>query len=220
VASAAALRAQLFGSTAIFFHVPAAMAGRPGLDYPAALAQEGLEMTTGTRSALTTLFAAALITGCAGMSAGGGLRAEASLESRSGSVTSGTVTLREQGDAVLARVELRGLAPNSEHGFHVHEKGDCSAPDAMSAGPHFNPGGHQHGRPGSGAHHAGDLQNLKADGSGSVNVEVTLSGLTLAPGPNSIAGRSLVVHRDPDDFATQPAGNSGPRIACGVIAAR
>jgi Cu-Zn family superoxide dismutase len=220
VASAAALRAQLFGSTAIFFRAPAAVAGRPSLDYPSALAQEGIEMTNGTRLALTTLFAATLTTGCAGMPAGGGARAEAAMESRSSSMTSGTVTLRERGDAVLARVQLRGLAPNSEHGFHVHEKGDCSAPDAMSAGPHFNPGAHPHGRPGSGAHHAGDLQNLKADGSGNVNVEVTLSGLTLAPGPNSIVGRSLVVHRDPDDFASQPAGNSGPRIACGVIAAR
>jgi Cu-Zn family superoxide dismutase len=215
-----ALRAQLFGSTAIFIRAPTAVADRPSLDYPAALAQEGIEMTNGTRLALTTLLAAAVTTGCAGMPAGGGLRAEAAMESRSSSVTSGTVTLREQGDAVLARVQLRGLAPNSEHGFHVHEKGDCSAPDAMSAGPHFNPGGHPHGRPGSGTHHAGDLQNLKADGSGNVNVEVSMSGLTLAPGPNSIVGRSLVVHRDPDDFASQPAGNSGPRIACGVIAAR
>jgi Cu-Zn family superoxide dismutase len=215
-----ALRAQLFGSTAIFICAPVAMAGRPGLDYPSALVQEGLEMTTGPRFALTTLVAAVVTTGCAAMPAGGGLRAEATMEARSNSVTSGTVVFRERGDAVLARVQLRGLAPNSEHGFHVHDKGDCSAPDAMSAGPHFNPGGHPHGRPGSGAHHAGDLQNLKADGSGNVDVEVTLAGLTLAPGPNSIVGRSLVVHRDPDDFATQPAGNSGPRIACGVIKAR
>ena len=177
-------------------------------------------MAYGRRLAFTTLGAALLTTGCASLPMGGGIQAEAKLESRSNSVTSGTVTLRERGDAVVAHVQVRGLAPNSEHGFHVHEKGDCSAPDAMSAGPHFNPGGQPHGRPGGDAHHAGDLPNLKADASGNVDVEKTLTGLTLAPGPNSIVGRSLVVHRDPDDFATQPAGNSGPRIACGVIVAR
>jgi Cu-Zn family superoxide dismutase len=177
-------------------------------------------MTNGNRLALSTLCAAVLTTGCAGMPMGGGNQAEVTMEARSNSVTSGTVTLRERGDAVIARVQLRGLAPNSEHGFHVHEKGDCSAPDATSAGPHFNTGGQPHGRPGSGSHHAGDLQNLKADASGNVNAEVTLGGLTLSPGTNSIVGRSLVVHRDPDDYSTQPAGNSGPRIACGVIAAR
>lgn len=177
-------------------------------------------MSSGTRLASTMLCGAVLAAGCAGMPTGGGKQAEAIMEARSNSVTSGTVTLRERGGEVLARVQLRGLAANSEHGFHVHEKGDCSAPDAASAGPHFDPGGQPHGRPGSGAHHAGDLQNLKADGSGNVDVEVTLNGLTLSPGANSIVGRSLVVHRDPDDHKTQPAGNSGPRIACGVIVAR
>jgi Cu-Zn family superoxide dismutase len=177
-------------------------------------------MMNGSRLVLPTLCAAVLATGCAGLPTAGGPRAEVAMESRSGSVTAGTIALRERGGELVARVQLRGLAPNSEHGFHVHEKGDCSAADAMSAGPHFNPGGHQHGRPGSGAHHAGDLQNLKADAKGNVDVELTLAGLTLGPGPNSIAGRSLIVHRDPDDFATQPTGNSGPRIACGVIVVR
>jgi Cu-Zn family superoxide dismutase len=177
-------------------------------------------MRNGTRLAFTTLCGAVLISGCAGMPAGGGKQAEATMEPRSNSVTSGTVTLRERGGDVLARVKLRGLAPNAEHGFHVHATGACSAPDATSAGPHFDSAGRPHGRPGSGAHHAGDLQNLKADGSGNVDTEVTLSGLTLSPGTNSIVGRSLVVHRDPDDYTTQPAGNSGPRIACGVIVAR
>jgi Cu-Zn family superoxide dismutase len=159
-------------------------------------------------------------TGCAGMPMGGGASADVKMEPRSNSVTTGTVALREQGGTVRARVRLSGLAPNSEHGFHVHEKGDCSAPDATSAGPHFNPGGAQHGRPGSGAHHAGDLQNLRANAQGIVDEEVRFDGLTLSAGTNSIAGRALVVHRDPDDYASQPAGNSGPRIACGVITVR
>src|SRR5512137_1675444 len=125
------------------------------------------------------LVVAGTLQGCAGMPVGGGPKAEAKLEPRSNSVTAGTVQLREQGGSVMARVQLTGLAPNSEHGFHVHEKGDCSAPDATSAGPHFNPGGAQHGRPGSGMHHMGDLMNLRADAKGAVSAEVELAGLTL-----------------------------------------
>lgn len=150
----------------------------------------------------------------------GGLRAEAKLESRSNSATTGVVRFRESAGAVLAEVEVRGLAPNSEHGFHVHEKGDCSAPDASSAGGHFNPTGQPHGMPGSNAHHAGDMKNLRADANGVVKTEVALAGMTLAAGASSIVNRSVVVHRDPDDYTSQPAGNSGPRIACGVITAQ
>jgi superoxide dismutase, Cu-Zn family len=167
--------------------------------------------------AVAVVFAAA---GCAGMPASGGPSADVQMEPRSGSVTTGTISLRERSGAIVARVQLSGLAPNSEHGFHVHDKGDCSAADAMSAGPHFNPGDTPHGRPGSGGHHAGDLQNLRADAKGLVNTEVRIEGLTLSSGSTSIAGRALVVHRDPDDYASQPAGNSGPRIACGVITVR
>jgi Cu-Zn family superoxide dismutase len=148
-----------------------------------------------------------------------GLRAEAKLESRSNSTTEGTVRFRESGGNLLANVEVRGLAPNSEHGFHVHEKGDCSAPDASSAGGHFNPTSQPHGLPGSNAHHVGDMKNLRADANGVVKTEVPFTGMTLAAGPNSVVGRSVVVHRDPDDYTSQPAGNSGPRIACGVIVA-
>jgi Cu-Zn family superoxide dismutase len=172
------------------------------------------------RLALARLVLIALpLAGCAGLP-GQRPQALATVEARSGSAVTGTVRLVERKDGVLAHVELSGLAPNSEHGFHVHEKGDCSAPDATSAGPHFNPAGQPHGTPGGGAHHAGDLLNLKADGAGRIRSDVVLSGLTLAPGTTSIVGRALVVHRDPDDYTTQPAGNSGPRIACGVIGAR
>jgi Cu-Zn family superoxide dismutase len=113
---------------------------------------------------------------------------------------------------------VRGLAPGSEHGFHIHDKGDCSAADASSAGGHFNPGAAQHGA-GSGVHHAGDIPNIKADARGVAHVDAKVAGVTLAAGATSVAGRSLVVHRDADDYTTQPAGNSGPRVACGVIAA-
>jgi superoxide dismutase, Cu-Zn family len=162
---------------------------------------------------------AALLSACASMRSAA-LAASATVEPRSGSAVAGTVRLTEAGGRVRAHVEFAGLVPNSEHGFHVHDKGDCSAPDAASAGGHFNPGGSPHGRAGgagSPPHHAGDLPNLHADASGKVRADLELAGVTLAAGPTSIVGRSLIVHRDADDYTTQPSGNSGPRIACGVI---
>jgi Cu-Zn family superoxide dismutase len=145
-------------------------------------------------------------------------RASAVLEARSGSQVSGTVVLREdRAGRLWGTLDIGGLAPGSVHGFHVHEKPDCSAPDAMSAGGHFNPAGSTHGNRDAPAHHAGDLPNLVADASGRVHLTLEFTGLTLGAGPLSIVGHSLVVHRDPDDYATQPSGNSGPRLACGVI---
>lgn len=146
----------------------------------------------------------------------GGGQASAMLEARSGSSVAGEVTFAPAGDGLLVRARISGLKPNAEHGFHVHDKGDCSAPDASSAGGHFNPGGAAHGHYGMGSHHAGDLPNLKADGEGRVIYEARVALLTLG-GANGVVGRAVVVHRDPDDYQSQPAGNSGPRIACGVI---
>jgi Cu-Zn family superoxide dismutase len=157
--------------------------------------------------------------GCAAMQPAGP-KAVATLEPRSGSSVSGRVELRQTSTGVHLHVEVAGLPPGSEHGFHVHDKGDCSAPDAASAGGHFNPTGALHGRAGGPAHHAGDLPSLTADAAGKVRVDLDVAGLTLEPGPMSIVGRSIVVHRDRDDFTTQPAGNSGPRVACGVIGAK
>ena len=144
-------------------------------------------------------------------------RATASLESRSNSTVTGRADLTESKTGVTAHVVLNGLAPNSEHGFHVHEKGDCSAADAASAGGHFNPTSQPHGGPGDAPHHAGDLPSVRADGAGRVDTTLTLVGLTLSAGPTSIVGHSLIVHRDKDDLVTQPSGNSGPRVACGVV---
>jgi len=102
----------------------------------------------------------------------------------------------------------------------VHEKGDCSSPDAMSAGGHFNPGGSPHGNFEAATHHAGDLPSLKADAGGTVKFDFATRSLTVGDkGPNDVVGKGLIVHRDPDDYTTQPTGNSGPRIACAVIAA-
>ena len=141
--------------------------------------------------------------------------AQATLAPKSGSAVTGTVTFTPSSDGVLVIASLKGLTPNAEHGFHVHEKGDCSAADAMSAAGHFNPSGAPHGASGA-THHAGDMPNLRADAYGNAQYRATLSVVTLE-GPQGVLGRSVVVHRDPDDYKSQPAGNSGPRIACGVI---
>lgn len=140
------------------------------------------------------------------------------LASSSGSLVSGKVTLRPMGDGVHLSGTVGGFAANGQHGIHVHEKGDCSAADASSAGGHFNPAATVHGRAGSGPHHAGDMDNLLADGQGVAKVDIHLRGVTLGGGAaNDIAGRALVVHLAPDDYRSQPAGNSGARVACGVI---
>ena len=145
------------------------------------------------------------------------LMATLTLDSKSASHVTGSMHFSERNGALKLSGTVRGLEPNSEHGFHIHEKGDCSAADASSAGGHFNPGGSAHGRFDAAVHHAGDLPSLKADGSGVAKVDAVISGVTLDEGANSIKGRSLVVHGKADDFTTQPSGNSGPRVACGVI---
>ena len=94
---------------------------------------------------------------------------------------------------------------------------DCSAPDATSAGGHFNPDTKAHGMPGSGSNHAGDMPNIKSDANGNAVYSTKISGFAVNSGPTGILGKSVVVHRDPDDYKSQPAGNSGPRIACGLI---
>ena len=112
---------------------------------------------------------------------------------------------------------VTGLKPNAPHGFHVHEKGDCSTPDFSSAGGHFNPGGQPHGSHAGMAHHAGDLPSLKADASGVAKFSFESKTISVGSGANDIVGRALIVHRDPDDFTTQPTGNAGARLACAVI---
>jgi Cu-Zn family superoxide dismutase len=117
----------------------------------------------------------------------------------------------------MVHARISGLKPNAEHGFHVHETGSCASTDGTSAGGHFNPDGKPHG-PQAAAHHAGDLPALKADANGMADARFALTGPTVADGPASVVGRSVVVHAQPDDYSTQPTGNSGARLACGVIA--
>ncbi len=157
----------------------------------------------------------ALVGGCASMGMSGPT-AVASLEPTKGNTAKGTVTFTQAGDVVRVNANLSGLKPDAEHGFHVHEKGDCGSGDGMSTGGHFNPGGHSHGSQGM-EHHAGDMPSLKADGYGNANASFELKGVAVGSGPADLVGRGLIVHRDPDDLKTQPTGNAGPRIACAVI---
>ena len=161
-------------------------------------------------------FAAALLLGaCASYPAGPS--ATAQLAATKGNATTGTVTFAKQGSAVLVSGEVRGLAPNKVHGFHVHDKGDCSSGDGMSTGGHFNPLGKAHGAHDHSEHHAGDLVSLTADANGVARFSYTSATLTVGEGITDVIGRGLIVHRDPDDFKTQPTGNSGPRLACAMI---
>jgi Cu-Zn family superoxide dismutase len=142
----------------------------------------------------------------------------AQLAPTQGYAAAGTLTLSAEGDSVRLTGALQGLPPNGEFGFHIHEKGDCSAPDASSAGEHFNPVNAQHGNPQSDAHHAGDMLNAKSDTQGSAQVDTVARGVSLENGaPHGVRGKAIVLHEKADDYASQPAGNSGARIACGVI---
>lgn len=145
--------------------------------------------------------------------------AVANLASASGSLVSGRLQVMTMGaNAVHIAGDVGGLAPGSSHGFHVHEKGDCSAADATSAGGHFNPSGNPHGRMDAGPHHAGDIDNIVANAQGVARVNMHVPGVTLGTGAaNDIAGRAIIVHADPDDYTSQPSGNAGARLACGVI---
>jgi Cu-Zn family superoxide dismutase len=113
---------------------------------------------------------------------------------------------------------VTGIKPGSIHGFHIHEKGDCGSPDFKSAGEHFNPTSQQHGDPIMPPHHLGDIPNLVGDDMGKAPVNARIESATLGDGgPNDLVGRAVVVHASADDYMTQPSGNSGDRIACGVI---
>ena len=143
-------------------------------------------------------------------------KATCKLESKSGSKVTGMVTFTKVGDDVQVVGDITGLTPG-KHGIHVHEKGDCSAPDAASAGAHFNPTNQHHGGPMTAEHHAGDFGNIEADASGKAHID--WKGKMSLSGADSIIGRSLVVHEKEDDLKTDPSGNSGARQACGVIEA-
>lgn len=142
-------------------------------------------------------------------------KAIAVLTPTQGNKVMGTILFTAVTGGVNIVAHITGLTPG-KHGFHVHQFGDCSAPDAMSAGGHFMPTGHMHGAPTDSVHHDGDLGNLIADSTGTAHYEYTDPTMELS-GQNSIIGLAVIVHVSEDDFKTQPTGNSGARQACGVI---
>ena len=142
-------------------------------------------------------------------------KAVAVLQATQGNKVQGTITFSKSADGMHIEGEVTGLTPG-KHGFHIHQFGDITSADGMSAGGHFNPGGHQHGGPDSENRHAGDLGNIEADASGSAKVSIVDEHLTF-DGPTSITGHSVVVHAKADDLKSQPAGEAGPRVAVGVI---
>ncbi len=158
--------------------------------------------------------AAVVLASCATM--GQSPAAVAVLEPTKGNTAGGKVSFVQKGDKVYVIAQVSGLSPGG-HGFHVHEKGDCSADDGMSAGGHFNPTGKPHGNPAEADHHAGDMPMLMADGNGDAKLSAELSVITVGGGATDVIGKSVIVHKDPDDYKTQPTGNSGARVACGVI---
>ena len=141
-------------------------------------------------------------------------KAIAVLHPASGSKVTGTVTFTKTGDTVQVVADITGLTPG-KHAFHIHEFGDCSAPDAASAGSHFNPTKQPHGAPDMPEHHVGDFGNLEADSSGKAHLELKSKVVKLS-GENSILGHAVIVHEKVDDWS-QPVGNAGGRMACGVI---
>ena len=150
-----------------------------------------------------------------------GVVAEAKITSASGSKVEGIVYFSNEGDKVKIHSKIQGLTPG-QHGFHVHETGDCSAPDAKSAGGHFNPAGMDHGAAMDGARHIGDLGNVLADEQGisDRSLELPNEYISIKDGDkHNVIGRAVVVHGGADDLDSQPSGNAGPRVGCGVIEA-
>ena len=129
------------------------------------------------------------------------------------SEANGSVTFEETNGRLKITAEMSGLAPG-KHGIHIHE-GDCSSPDASSAGGHLNPGNFQHGAPDSPTHHAGDLGNIEADAEGHASFQITVDFISLSEGPNSVVGKAVVVEAEEDDF--DPARSEGTGLVCGVV---
>ena len=145
--------------------------------------------------------------------------ATAQLQPTKDSTVAGTINFSLVDGQLRASGDITGLKPDSEHGFHIHEKGDCSAPDGTSAGGHFNPGSSEHGSISAAMHHGGDMPNIKADAQGNAHIDGPVaSNVNVGVGDGfDIVGRGLIVHADPDDYKTQPTGNAGARLACAVI---
>ena len=169
------------------------------------------------KQVLAGLCGALLVAGCAGMGEEREATATAKLEPRSGSNVSGNLTFTQIGDVVRITGEITGHTKGPK-AMHIHEKGDCSAADGMSTGGHFNPHKLKHGGPYDPAKHAGDLGNINFGADGVAKVNFTVGDISVSSSKaDGIIGKAVIVHADRDDFKTDPTGNAGGRVACGVI---
>lgn len=154
---------------------------------------------------------------CASLAASDGAKATTTIESKSGSKVTGKATFTELASGgTKVEIWIENATPGV-HGLHIHEKGDCSAPDASSAGAHFNPAGNPHAGPTEPKHHNGDFGNITIGPDGKGHLEITSDTLTVKSGPNSVVGKSVVFHEKTDDLKTQPSGDAGGRLGCGAI---
>ncbi len=145
------------------------------------------------------------------------LKAEALLTPASGSNASGKVVFKQIGDSIKFILDIRQVTPGI-HAVHLHEKGDCSAKNASSAGGHWNPDNKKHGKRGEGEYHKGDIDNFIVREDSIGYFEMIVGGWTIGgPEESNILNKAVIVHANADDFSTQPTGDAGPRIACGVI---
>ena len=163
--------------------------------------------------------AVAMLVACQGISPSAP-RASANLQPTKNGRASGTVDFYEVGGKVRVIGKVSGLVPGRQHGFHIHEAGDCSSGDGMSTKGHYNPLGKAHAHFSTPERHAGDMPVLSADAYGNASLDTELDVITVTAGPTSVVGRGLIVHADPDDYKTQPTGNAGARIGCAVIERR
>jgi superoxide dismutase, Cu-Zn family len=167
---------------------------------------------------IATAVFAGIAAGCAGPAEYKEVSATARLEPLGSSQVRGTVTFTQAGPDIVRVVGNFSGHTKGSKGFHIHEKGDCSDPKGMSAGAHFNPGNHKHSGPYEPERHAGDLGNLTFDDKGNAAVNFVVGGISVSKNKaDGIIGRAVIVHADTDDMETDPAGNAGGRVACGVI---
>jgi len=165
---------------------------------------------------LIALSLSAILAACASMGLPEGPSATTRLQSKSGSTVIGSLRFTQVGDRVRITGNITGHSRGNK-AIHIHDKGDCSSADGMSTGGHFNPTKAKHGAPGAG--HAGDFGNLVFDDAGRATVNIMASGIVVnSTAPNGIIGRAVIIHAQEDDLQTDPTGNAGGRVACGVIA--
>ncbi len=172
----------------------------------------------GNKIVLSTILILAILIGCKTKNATDSKRLDLTFEPKSNSTVSGTATFIQKDGKVTFTATLAGLKPGV-HAIHIHEKADCSAADASSAGGHWNPTFKKHGRWGQGEYHKGDIGNFTADASGNGTITLTTDEWCIGCDDKTkdILNKGLIVHEGFDDFATQPTGNAGGRVACTAI---